>query len=275
MNNPLLTLTGVAKRFDEVEALTHVDLEINSGQVIGLVGGNGAGKTTLLRLMAGVMEPTTGTILFEGQKVSSMRSKLGVVPESTGLYSRLTAWENIRYHSRMYGVPDDIAWNRVSHFANRLDLTDSLSRHTKGFSRGMRQKTALLRALAHGPDILLLDEPTAGLDVTSARTVRSLVGKLRDEGGTVIYSTHHLAEAQQVCDRIVIVHNGTIRADGSPTQLLEQTGQDTLEDAYVALTSDKARARKEDDKKESRMSKWWRRFLTGRTPNNEGVNEDE
>lgn len=275
MNNPLLTLTGVAKRFDEVEALTHVDLEINSGQVIGLVGGNGAGKTTLLRLMAGVMEPTTGTILFEGQKVSSMRSKLGVVPESTGLYSRLTAWENIRYHSRMYGVPDDIAWNRVSHFANRLDLTDSLSRHTKGFSRGMRQKTALLRALAHGPDILLLDEPTAGLDVTSARTVRSLVGKLRDEGGTVIYSTHHLAEAQQVCDRIVIVHNGTIRADGSPTQLLEQTGQETLENAYVALTSDKARARKEDDKKESRMSKWWRRILTGRTPNNEGVNEDE
>jgi sodium transport system ATP-binding protein len=275
MNIPLLTLTGVAKRFDEVEALTHVDLDINSGQVIGLVGGNGAGKTTLLRLMAGVMEPTTGTILFEGEKVSSMRSKLGVVPESTGLYSRLTAWENIRYHSRMYGVPDDIAWNRVSHFANRLDLTDALSRHTKGFSRGMRQKTALLRALAHGPDILLLDEPTAGLDVTSARTVRSLVGKLRDEGGTVIYSTHHLAEAQQVCDRIVIVHNGTIRADGSPTQLLEQTGEETLEDAYVALTSDKARSRKEDGKKESKMSKWWRRFLTGRTPNNEEVNEDE
>jgi sodium transport system ATP-binding protein len=275
MNMPLLTLTGVSKRFDEVEALTHVDLDINPGQVIGLVGGNGAGKTTLLRLMAGVMEPTTGTILFEGQKVSNMRSKLGVVPESTGLYSRLTAWENIRYHSRMYGVPDDIAWNRVSHFANRLDLTDALSRHTKGFSRGMRQKTALLRALAHGPDILLLDEPTAGLDVTSARTVRSLVGKLRDEGGTVIYSTHHLAEAQQVCDRIVIVHNGTIRADGSPTQLLEHTGKKTLEDAYVALTSDKARARKEDDKKEGKMSKWWRRFLTGRTPDNEEVKEDE
>lgn len=275
MNKPLLTLSGVAKRFDEVEALTHVDLNINSGQVIGLVGGNGAGKTTLLRLMAGVMEPTTGTILFEGQKVSTMRSKLGVVPESTGLYSRLTAWENIRYHSRMYGVPDDIAWNRVSHFANRLDLTDSLSRHTKGFSRGMRQKTALLRALAHGPDILLLDEPTAGLDVTSARTVRALVGKLRDEGGTVIYSTHHLAEAQQVCDRIVIVHNGTIRADGSPSQLLEQTDKDNLEDAYVALTSDKARARTEDDKKEGKMSKWWKRFLTGRTPNSKEGIEDE
>tara|TARA_B100001769_G_scaffold60986_1_gene44922 strand:- start:1097 stop:1624 length:528 start_codon:yes stop_codon:yes gene_type:complete len=175
----------------------------------------------------------------------------------------------------MYGISDEIAWNRVSHFANRLEITDSLSRHTKGFSRGMRQKTALLRALAHGPDILLLDEPTAGLDVTSARTVRSLVGQLRDEGGTVIYSTHHLAEAQQVCDRIIIVHNGTIRADGSPSELLEMTGDTTLENAYVSLTSDKARPRNEDNSKDGRLSKWWRKFLTGSTPQIKEVGEDE
>jgi sodium transport system ATP-binding protein len=221
------------------------------------------------------MEPTNGSILFESKPVSSMRQKLGVVPESTGLYSRLTAWENIRYHSRMYGIPDEVAWNRVLHFAKRLEITDALSRHTKGFSRGMRQKTALLRALAHGPDILLLDEPTAGLDVTSARTVRTLVGQLRDEGGTVIYSTHHLAEAQQVCDRIIIVHNGTIRADGSPSQLLELTQMDNLEDAYVSLTSDKARARNEDTSKEGKLAKWWRRFLTGSTPKSMEVSEDE
>jgi len=275
MGGPLLTLAGVAKSFGEIEALTLVDLEIHSGQVIGLVGGNGAGKTTLLRLMAGVMEPTSGSILFGSKPVSVMRQKLGVVPESTGLYSRLTAWENIRYHSRMYGIPDDVAWNRVSHFAKRLEITDALSRHTKGFSRGMRQKTALLRALAHGPDILLLDEPTAGLDVTSARTVRTLVGQLRDEGGTVIYSTHHLAEAQQVCDRIIIVHNGTIRADGSPNQLLELTQKDNLEDAYVSLTSDKARPRIEDASKEGKLSRWWRRFLTGSTPSSMEVSEDE
>ena len=139
----------------------------------------------------------------------------------------------------------------------------------------MRQKTALLRALAHGPDILLLDEPTAGLDVTSARTVRKLVGQLRDEGGTVIYSTHNLAEAQQVCDRIVIVHNGTIRADGSPHELLKLTTKDSLEDAYVSLTSDKARLRSEDGNKESKLSKWWRLFLTGKTPNSLEVSEDE
>ena len=275
MQESMLSLNGVGKSFKDVDALTHVDLEIYSGQVIGLVGGNGAGKTTLLRLMAGVIEPTKGNVLFKGEKVSSMRDQLGVVPESTGLYSRLTAWENIRYHSRIYGVEDEVAWNRVSHFAKQLDLSDSLSRHTKGFSRGMRQKTALLRALAHGPDILLLDEPTAGLDVTSARTVRKLVSKLRDEGGTVIYSTHHLAEAQQVCDRIVIVHNGTIRADGSPNELLNLTNKTTLEEAYVSLTSDKARIRAEDDKKESKLAKWWRMFLTGKTPRTKGVEEDE
>ena len=275
MTDALLSLSGVAKSFKEVDALTHVDLEIHSGQVVGLVGGNGAGKTTLLRLMAGVMEPTKGSVLFGKNRVSNMREKLGVVPESTGLYSRLTAWENIRYHSRMYGIDDDVAWSRVSHFAKMLDLTEALSRHTKGFSRGMRQKTALLRALAHGPDILLLDEPTAGLDVTSARTVRKLVKQLRNEGGTVIYSTHHLAEAQQVCDRIVIVHNGEIRADGSPRELLELTGKETLEDAYVYLTSDKARNRGEDSKDESRIASWWRRFLTGKTPTISEVIEDE
>tara|TARA_B100001996_G_scaffold118885_1_gene90019 strand:+ start:5867 stop:6682 length:816 start_codon:yes stop_codon:yes gene_type:complete len=271
----MLTLTGVGKSFGDINALLQVDLEIESGQIIGLVGGNGAGKTTLLRLMAGVMKPTTGSVIFKDMPVDEMRKFLGVVPESTGLYSRLTAWENIRYHSRMYGIPDDVAWNRVLHFAKRLDVDDSLSRHTKGFSRGMRQKTALLRALAHGPDILLLDEPTAGLDVTSARTVRSLVKQLRDEGGTIIYSTHHLAEAQQVCDRIIIVHNGTIRADGSPDDLLKITDTSTLEDAYVSLTADKARSRSEDDSKEGRFSKWWRIFLTGTTPQAKEVAEDE
>ncbi|MBA87868.1 MAG: hypothetical protein CMB16_01200 [Euryarchaeota archaeon] len=275
MENQLLKLTGVAKYFGEVEALRYVDLDIQSGQVVGLVGGNGAGKTTLLRLMAGVIEPTSGSVMFRNSPVAGMRERLGVVPESTGLYSRLTAWENIRYHSRMYGVPDDIAWKRVLKFAKELEITDAMSRHTKGFSRGMRQKTALIRALAHNPDILLLDEPTAGLDVTSARTVRSLVGNIRDDGGTVIYSTHHLAEAQQVCDRIIIVHNGTIRADGTPDQLLEATKKENLEDAYVFLTSDKARPRVENEKKEGKLSKWWRIFLTGKTPKITESDEDE
>ena len=267
MSTTLLSIRGVTKSFAEVEALKKIDLDIHSGEIVGLVGSNGAGKTTLLRLMAGVYKPSNGRVeLSNGKPVEEMRHELGVVPESTGLYSRLTAWENIRYHSRMHGVNDAVAWARTEKFAEHLDMKENLSRHTKGFSRGMKQKTALLRALAHGPNILLLDEPTAGLDITSARTVRALVRQLRDEGGTVIYSTHQLAEAQQVCDRIVIIHNGEIRADGSPTELLSSTGTASLEDAYVSLTLDQARPRQEEADKESALSSLWRRLFTPRTP---------
>jgi sodium transport system ATP-binding protein len=277
MPKSLLSIQEVTKNFAEVEALHEINLEIYSGEIVGLVGSNGAGKTTLLRLMAGVYKPSSGTVnLSNGEPVTTMRHELGVVPESTGLYSRLTAWENIRYHSRMHGIPDSVSWARTEKFAEHLDMKDSLSRHTKGFSRGMKQKTALLRALAHGPNILLLDEPTAGLDITSARTVRALVQQLRDEGGTVIYSTHQLAEAQQVCDRIVIIHNGEIRADGSPAELLSDTNTDSLEEAYVSLTLDQARTRKEDNDRESAFTGWWRRLFTPRTPKTtREVTEDE
>lgn len=251
MNTPLLVVDEVSKNFGEIEALSQVSIELNKGEIVGLVGGNGAGKTTLLRLLCGVYRPSQGTVKFvddgENRPVDEVRGRLGVVPESTGLYSRLTAWENIRYHTRIHGRDDKKSWARTVRFANALDIENELHRPTRGFSRGMRQKIALIRAIAHGPDLLLLDEPTAGLDVTSARKVRDLVRQLGDDGGTVIYSTHMLSEAQRICDRIIILHNGTVRADGSPDELLEQTSMDDLEDAYIELTSDVARSEPVED----------------------------
>ena len=267
MRPSLLSVRGATKRFGDVVALEAIDLDIHEGEIVGLVGSNGAGKTTLLRLLSGVYRPTNGrVVLADGSDVERARSKLGVVPENTGLYSRLTAWENIRYHARMHGVSDEEAWNRTMYFARHLGMVESLSRHTKGFSRGMRQKTALLRALVHAPSVLLLDEPTAGLDVTSARIVRELVRQLGEEGGTVIYSTHQLSEAQRVCNRIVIIHNGQVRADGTPEALLESTGTTHLEEAYVVLTKDVARTRQEDSKPLSKWSSWWRGMFTPKTP---------
>ena len=265
MVKALLKVSDVTKSFGDVTALSTVTVNFHSGEVVGLVGGNGAGKTTLLRLLCGLYQPTSGTVqgVVDEQSVDihRMREHVGVVPEATGLYARLTAWENIRYHSRLNGIDDDMAWTRTERFAKLLNFDHDLHRSTRGFSRGMRQKTALLRALSHGPKILLLDEPTGGLDVTSARTVRKLVRKLGDEGGTVIYSTHNLAEAQQVCDRIIIIHNGTIRAEGSPQELMTAAQRDDLEEAYVALTEDVARtdAPPED---EGRIAGAWRRLLT-------------
>ena len=267
MNSSLLSVRSATKRFGDVIALESIDLDIQEGEIVGLVGSNGAGKTTLLRLLSGVYRPTTGRVVLSGgADVERARSQLGVVPENTGLYSRLTAWENIRYHSRIHGIPDDEAWARTLYFAKHLGMVDSLARHTKGFSRGMRQKTALLRALVHAPSVLLLDEPTAGLDVTSARVVRELVRQLGEEGGTVIYSTHQLSEAQRVCNRIVIIHNGEVRADGTPESLMEATGTKHLEEAYVVLTKDVARTRQEDAKPLSRWSSWWRGMFTPKTP---------
>ena len=265
MVKALLKVSDVTKSFGDVTALSTVTVNFHSGEVVGLVGGNGAGKTTLLRLLCGLYQPTSGTVqgVVDEQSVDihRMREHVGVVPEATGLYARLTAWENIRYHSRLNGIDDDMAWTRTERFAKLLNFDHDLHRSTRGFSRGMRQKTALLRALSHGPEILLLDEPTGGLDVTSARTVRKLVRKLGDEGGTVIYSTHNLAEAQQVCDRIIIIHNGTIRADGAPQELMTVAQKDDLEEAYVALTEDLVRtdAPPED---EGRIAGAWRRLLT-------------
>jgi len=274
MSAPLLVVDEVSKSFADVHALHEVSLTIQQGDIVGLVGSNGAGKTTLLRLLSGVYRPSSGFVhLGDGKSISTARHAIGVVPENTGLYSRLTAWENIRYHARMQGIDDDEAWKRTLYFSRYLGMEDSLQRHTKGFSRGMRQKTALLRALAHAPKVLLLDEPTAGLDVTSARTVRELVKQLGEEGGTVIYSTHQLAEAERVCNRIIIIHNGEVRADGTPQELLNITGQPNLEEAYVALTSDVSRERMEDSKPLKGVAKWWRSFFTPRLP--KGVDEDE
>lgn len=279
VDNILLKISSVRKNFNEVIALDNVSFDIKSGEVVGLVGSNGAGKTTLLRLMSGVYRPSSGSVtLGDDTPVHLMRDHLGVVPESTGLYSRLTAWENIRYHSRLYGIDDSVSWKRTLKFAQSLDMEENLSRYTKGFSRGMRQKTALLRALAHGPKVLLLDEPTAGLDITSARTVRSLVEQIKQEGGTVVYSTHQLFEAQQVCDRIVIIHNGNVMADGSPKQLINDNGCDTLEEAYVKLTQAKARVRFEDSKSDKGLTKIWNKLFRPKTPSlqqNQDVMEDE
>ena len=141
-------------------------------------------------------------------------------------------------------------------------MADSLNRHTKGFSRGMKQKTALLRAIVHHPSILILDEPTAGLDITSARNVRKMVTDLGKKGGTVIYSTHHLSEAERICNRIIMIHNGMIVADGTPSGLIESYGFEDLEELYVHLTQDEAIIHVKDDEDESRLSRLWRKLMT-------------
>ncbi len=269
-SNNLVVAENVRKSFGQVQAIDGVSFNLRRGGVCGLVGGNGAGKTTLLRLLSGVVSPDHGNLFFvsdDGAEVSpsAHRAKIGVLPESTGLYQRLSGWENIRYHARLHGLSDEVSWQRTLEFAKRIEVANDLNRATRGFSRGMRQKIALLRALVHGPDLLLLDEPTAGLDITSARTVRDLVKAWAMEGGTVIYSTHRLEEADRICDSIIIMHNGLIRAIGSPEEIRQQTGTMDLEGAFVSLTSDHARDVGADAKNLGILDRMWTRIIRPRT----------
>jgi sodium transport system ATP-binding protein len=234
---PLVTLRGVSKRFGDVVALDDVTTDLNRHTSTALIGGNGAGKTTLLRILAGVYRPTEGSATFTEGDLTAHRRKIGVMTESTGLHLRLTAWENIRFHARLFGIDDHVARERSEALAIRLGLGAALDRRTEGFSRGMRQKTALMRALVHEPELLLLDEPTAGLDITSARAVRALIESLVDEGRGVMWSTHDLTAAN-VCGRVMVVHNGRLVADGSLEAVLAKHEAEHLEDLYLTLTNE-------------------------------------
>ena len=234
---PLVTLRGVSKIFGDVVALENVTTDLNRHTSTALIGGNGAGKTTLLRILAGVYRPTEGSATFTEGDLTAHRRKIGVMTESTGLHLRLTAWENIRFHARLFGIDDHLARDRSEALAIRLGLGAALDRRTEGFSRGMRQKTALMRALVHEPELLLLDEPTAGLDITSARAVRALIESLVDEGRGVMWSTHDLTAAN-VCGRVMVMHNGRLVADGSLEDVLERHQSEHLEELYLTLTTE-------------------------------------
>jgi len=236
----LARLRAVSKQFGDVLALDGIDIDIHHGVSTALVGGNGAGKTTLLRILAGVYRPSHGTALLGAGDIVDHRRRIGVMTESTGLHVRLTAWENIRFHARLFGVEDSVARRRAEAHAAPLGMLGALDRRTEGFSRGMRQKTALLRALVHEPDLLLLDEPTAGLDITSARAVRSLIEELVAVGRGVIWSTHDLGAAS-VCDRLVIVHNAKIVADGPLSTLLNEAGVGGIEALHQMHTAEATR----------------------------------
>lgn len=235
--SPLVALRDVNKTFGDIVAVEGITANIERCTSTALIGGNGAGKTTLLRLLAGVYRPTTGTAQFADGDLTLHRRRIGVMTESTGLHLRLTAWENIRFHARLFGMQDERSRQRSEALAVQLGLGGALDRRTEGFSRGMRQKTALIRALVHEPELLLLDEPTAGLDITSARAVRALIETLVDEGRGVVWSTHDL-RAARVCERVMVMHNARLVADGRVNDLLEEHNTQSLEALYLELTSE-------------------------------------
>ena len=223
----------------EVVAVDGVSFRAEDGAITGLLGPNGAGKTTTLRMLYTLMQPDRGRIVVDGvdpaQNAGAVRKRLGVLPDARGLYKRLTARENIAYFGRLQGLDEATITARTNRLVAALDMGDFADRRAEGYSQGQRTKTAIARALVHDPRNVLLDEPTNGLDVMTTRAMRSFLRELRAEGRCVLFSSHIMQEVAAVCDRIVVIANGRVVADGTPERIREQTGMANLEDAFVKV----------------------------------------
>lgn len=236
----MILVENLRKHFGEVPAVDGISFEAPDGQVTGLLGPNGAGKTTSLRMLYGLMRPDGGRIEVDGVEVASdpqaAQARMGILPDSRGLYPRLTPREHLRYFGQLNQLVGTALNTRIEELVSLLEMSSIVDRRAEGFSQGERVKTALGRALVHDPANVILDEPTNGLDVMGTRAMRSLIRRMRTEGKCVLFSSHIMQEVSALCDRIIIISTGRIVAAGTPDELREQSGQDNLEDAFVALT---------------------------------------
>ncbi|HEY8508944.1 MAG TPA: ATP-binding cassette domain-containing protein [Steroidobacteraceae bacterium] len=235
----MIEANHLQKRFGRVEAVRDVSFRAEDGRITGLLGPNGAGKSTTLRILYTVLRPDSGDATIDGVSVLrdplEARRRMGVLPHAAGIYPNLTARENIEYYASLHGLPADQCSRRTSELIEQLEMQEFADRRAKGFSQGQRIKTALARALVHKPRNVLLDEPTNGLDVMALRSLRRLLERLRDEGHCVLFSSHVMQEVAALCDDVVVIAQGVVKATGTVEQLRARTGKENLEDAFVTL----------------------------------------
>jgi ABC-2 type transport system ATP-binding protein len=225
VGDPVIELLGVTRGFDDVVALDDFTLTVQAGEVTVLLGPNGAGKTTAVRVVTGVLVPDRGAVRVFGRDPSGaqgreIRSRCGVVPARPALYDRLNGYENLRYAAELYEVAD--VADRIHEAATRFGIVDALRQRVGGYSTGMRARLALARAVLHDPDLLLLDEPTAGLDPESARIVLGLIDEMADHGKAVVMCTHLLLEAEGLADQVVVMDRGRVLVAGTAGDLTRE-----------------------------------------------------
>ena len=233
----MISVRDLYKYFGEVRAVDGVSFEAADGRITGLLGPNGAGKSTTLRVLYTVLKPDSGSASIDGIDVVAQsleaRGRIGTLPHGAGLYPHLTARENIAYYARLYGVAPGQVDRAVQTVIDELDIGDFADRRAKGFSQGQRTKVALARAIVHGPQNVVLDEPSNGLDVMATRALRDLIRRLKAAGRCVLFSSHVMQEVAALCDQIVIIANGRVAVDASPDGVRAATGCDDLEEAFV------------------------------------------
>ncbi|HSY38226.1 MAG TPA: ABC transporter ATP-binding protein [Polyangia bacterium] len=242
MGDPAVVVDSLVKRFAAKTAVADLSFSVAAGEIYGLLGPNGAGKTTTLRVLAGILTPTTGRALVAGIDVAAdpqeVRRRLGFLTNTTGLYARLTGRELLDYFARLHGLTAAAADARVAVLARALGLAPFFGRRCEALSTGERQRLSIARAMLHDPAVMVLDEPTAGLDVLASRFLRAFVRAERDRGKAVVFSTHYLAEAELLCDRIGLLHHGRLLAEGTPAALRAMADDaPSLEEAFLRLVA--------------------------------------
>jgi ABC-2 type transport system ATP-binding protein len=227
---PIIIAHGLTRCFGDVVAVDHLDMEVYAGEVFGFLGHNGAGKTTTVRLLNGVLDPNEGASrvlnLDPVDDGPALRRRTGVLTETPSLDERLTGRDNLSIYADLYGVPRAEVSRRVDDLLDTFELADRAGEKVADYSKGMKHRLALARCLLHEPEILFLDEPTAGLDPVAARRVHELIVRLsHQEQRTVLLCTHNLGEAQKLCDRVAVLEHGRLMAVGAPAELARRLGR--------------------------------------------------
>ncbi|MFZ0547548.1 MAG: ABC transporter ATP-binding protein [Candidatus Promineifilaceae bacterium] len=216
----------LTKRFDDFTAVQELSLQVGQGELLALLGPNGAGKTTTVRMLSAILRPTSGWARINGHDVvaeaDQVRRAIGMLTEQPGLYSRSSGLEYLLFYGRLYGMSDAEIEKRGHALFDRFDMPDTIHRRLGEYSKGMRQKVGIIRAMLHNPAVLLLDEPTSAMDPHSAKLVRDSISELKHDQRTIIVCTHNLAEAEMLAERIAIIKRGQIVAEGNPTELKRQ-----------------------------------------------------
>ncbi len=253
----MIKLSNVTKQFssgrkftnplspaESVTAVDQVSFECQPGKIFGLIGPNGAGKTTTLRMIATMLKPSTGTIQLAGYDVEKSpletRQKLGFLSCNTGLYDRLTAEEMVKYYADLYGMEKKEYTERKDELFSLLDMHAFADRRISKLSTGMKQKVNIARTVIHNPDVVIFDEPTSGLDVLTSKNIVELIKRCKDEGKTIIFSTHRFGELKLLCDDIAIIHNGKLFYNGTYAEFEANMKEETLEEEFIRLTEETA-----------------------------------
>lgn len=240
----MLEVKNLVKEFKEKKgvkkAVDNVSFNLEKGEIVGLLGENGAGKTTTMRMISTMLTPTSGTINVNNFDVinnaAEVRRNIGILfGGEVGIYDRLTARENIRYFAELNDVKKEEIEGRINELVEDLDMKEYADKRVGKFSRGMKQKVSIARSIVHYPSIMLFDEPTTGLDVTAARTIHDFIRKCKEEGKTILLSSHSMKEVEKLCDRVIIIHKGRIVEEGTIDGLKEKYNNDDLEEVFVNL----------------------------------------